>query len=200
MAREQYSTRVLVLPGIPYGPAPEHMGFPGTISLSFHTYTSLVKEVLLSVIQHGYRRLVLVKGCSGQFGLEQAMYDVRLQALAEGRSVNLRLLAIERLLVEASRHVFGGRPDSHAGIGETSLTLASRRALVDETHIGTPDIRPLRTDAPWRSEDVSDVGVFSDPVGANAEDGHRLLTLNVSAMADELHRIDQETRAEVQLR
>ena len=196
LARERHDTPILVLPGVPYGPAPEHVAFSGTISLSYHTYTSLVTEVLLSVFHHGFRRAVIVKGCSGQFGLEQAMYDVRVQALAKGDDVHLRLLPIEGPLLAASNQVFEGRPDSHAGISETSLALAYRRPLVVEEKIRTPDVKPVYTDAPWRSEDVSESGVFSDPVGANAEDGHRLLALITATMAEEFHRVDQETRGE----
>ncbi|MCB0030847.1 MAG: creatininase family protein [Anaerolineales bacterium] len=56
---------VPVFPVIPYGLTPYFMAYPGTVTLSEATYAALVKEVLASLVQHGFRRILLVNGHGG---------------------------------------------------------------------------------------------------------------------------------------
>lgn len=56
---------VPVFPGIPYGMTPYFMSFPGTVSLSPKTYGNLLCDILESLDQHGFRRIVLVNGHGG---------------------------------------------------------------------------------------------------------------------------------------
>ena len=56
---------VPVFPVIPYGLTPYFMGYPGTVTLSEATYAALVKEVLDSLVHHGFRRILLVNGHGG---------------------------------------------------------------------------------------------------------------------------------------
>ncbi|MCA1697261.1 MAG: creatininase family protein, partial [Actinobacteria bacterium] len=45
-----------------YGWAPQHMGFPGTVTLRPETLSALVTDVGLSLVHHGFRRLVVING------------------------------------------------------------------------------------------------------------------------------------------
>ncbi len=52
----------LVAPPLWYGWAPQHMGFPGTVTLRPETLSELVTDVGLSLVHHGFRRLIVING------------------------------------------------------------------------------------------------------------------------------------------
>lgn len=54
-----------VLPAVPFGLAPYFTAFPGTISLRSSTYFALIVDVLNSVYQAGFRRVLIVNGHGG---------------------------------------------------------------------------------------------------------------------------------------
>ncbi|XDZ52875.1 creatininase family protein [Neisseriaceae bacterium CLB008] len=56
---------VPVLPVVPYGLAPYFTAYPGTISLRSSTYFALITDILDSVYQAGFRRILLVNGHGG---------------------------------------------------------------------------------------------------------------------------------------
>ena len=57
---------VTVLPMLPIGKSSEHLGFPGTLTLSAETLIRLWTEVGLSVARAGVRKLVLFNSHGGQ--------------------------------------------------------------------------------------------------------------------------------------
>jgi creatinine amidohydrolase len=56
---------VPVFPVIPYGPTPSFMAYPGTVSLQLDTYFALVRDVLDSIVTHGFKRILIVNGHGG---------------------------------------------------------------------------------------------------------------------------------------
>lgn len=56
---------VPVFPAIPYGITPGLLGYPGTVSLRVETYLLLLRDVLDSLRQTGFRRVLLVNGHGG---------------------------------------------------------------------------------------------------------------------------------------
>ncbi len=56
---------VPVYPVMPFGLAPYFTEFPGTISLKTNTYFALIREVLDSLYQTGFRRILIVNGHGG---------------------------------------------------------------------------------------------------------------------------------------
>ncbi|MBP6115415.1 MAG: creatininase family protein [Neisseriaceae bacterium] len=56
---------VPVLPVVPYGLAPYFTAYPGTISLRSSTYFAMIVDILDSVYQAGFRRILLVNGHGG---------------------------------------------------------------------------------------------------------------------------------------
>lgn len=53
---------VLVAPPINYGWSPHHMGFSGTVSLRPETLSSLAEDVAISLLHHGFTRVIFVNG------------------------------------------------------------------------------------------------------------------------------------------
>jgi creatinine amidohydrolase len=53
---------VLLAPAIPYGPSHFGMAYPGTISITPETYMAYVRDVLGSLVHHGFKRILIVNG------------------------------------------------------------------------------------------------------------------------------------------
>ncbi|WP_265499675.1 creatininase family protein [Paracoccus beibuensis] len=56
---------VPVFPAVPYGLTPYFMAFPGTVSLKLSTYATLVRDILDSLYDTGFRRVLIVNGHGG---------------------------------------------------------------------------------------------------------------------------------------
>jgi len=54
-----------VLPVLNYGYTPSFMDYPGTISLSAETLQLIIRDVLDSLIHHGFRKILIVNGHGG---------------------------------------------------------------------------------------------------------------------------------------
>jgi creatinine amidohydrolase len=57
--------RAAVFPVVTYGITPYFMAYPGTISLRVTTYMQVIHDLLESLTQHGFKRLVIVNGHGG---------------------------------------------------------------------------------------------------------------------------------------
>lgn len=56
---------VLVFPVLPYGVAPYFAAFPGTVTLRLETYFAVIEDLLVSLEQTGFRRVLFVNGHGG---------------------------------------------------------------------------------------------------------------------------------------
>ncbi len=56
---------VAVFPVVNYGITPYFMAYPGTISLRVGVYMQVIQDVLESLTQHGFKRIVFVNGHGG---------------------------------------------------------------------------------------------------------------------------------------
>lgn len=56
---------IVVFPALSYGVTPTFMGYPGTITVSYATYCMLLTDLISSIAQHGFRRLLVVNGHGG---------------------------------------------------------------------------------------------------------------------------------------
>jgi len=161
---------VAVAPAMPYGASGEHQGFAGTISVGQTALELLLVELGRSACVT-FPRLLFLSGHGGN---------------AEPVARAVRLLRSESRDVRAWSPATCWRGDAHAGRTETSVMLALQPADVNLAVVAAGETRPLAEILPQlRSAGVAAVsrnGVLGDPVGADANEGMRLLT----AAADEL--------------
>ncbi len=179
------------------GFSPHHMMHPGTISLRMETFTALVRDVVVSVRRHGFRKIIFVNGHGGNVAPLSAMAH---ELAAEGMPIvfcsywDLIRSEIAETL-EGSRKTVG-----HAGEFETSVLLHVRpegvrlEAAVDERR---PPWNPrLRHDVlveagavfpPIFSSDST--GVLGDARRASTEKGRKLFESAVSRLADLARRV-----------
>ncbi len=197
-ARDKYGVKALLLPLMPYGPAWEHMAFAGTISLTYETWLRVIREIVASLIQHGFRRVLVVPGCGGHFGIEAALIELWASARREGRDVVLGVKPVGPgpEVMQFAMKAFPGLGDFHAGEGETSIALASRPHLVRRDRLAKPEMkgRPQHECFWCRMEEFSASGATGDPTRADAEVGKRLIELMNEDFARYLKEWDEQTR------
>jgi len=176
---QQEGIRVYLLPLLPYGPAEEHMAFPGTISISAETHARLVGEVLDSLVTHGFRRLVVAEGCGGH-QLYHACLEARARARQQGKDVMVwRIPAGGDAWLPLVREAFGeapAPPDFHGGEVATSINLHLRREAVRQEKLAKPDQKsPSGRHLVWFTDELTDVGAGGDARKASAEAGRKLV-------------------------
>ena len=127
--------RVIVCPAIPFGLSRHHMPFPGTITLQTQTYINLVKDVCESLIQHGFRKILIFNSHGGNTSALQAVItDLRIDTdalLYVANWWNLGAATITKVC---------GKPVYHSEESETSLALAlNQRVEMDRAKDEIPE-------------------------------------------------------------
>ena len=132
-------TDVLVAPILMPGNSPYHLEFPGTISLSSQTIQQVYFEAAQSLMQHGFKRFLLLNAHGGNQVITRYIAD-RINQETEAIAVDLGEAAAPFLTRTAPAG--GGRSgappagataafDRHGGVGETANTLYLAPTLVN---------------------------------------------------------------------
>jgi creatinine amidohydrolase len=171
---------VYVLPPVCYGKSNEHLGFPGTLSVSASTFMAVVHDLGASVAASGFRKLALYNTHGGNSSLVDVMArDLRAE-------FNLRTFTMFGSAgaaftgLNAQERAYG----FHAGEVETAFLLSATPQLVhvDEytvnyiADIASPDLLLPENGVAnfsWLTRDIAPSGVMGDPRPATAENGAR---------------------------
>jgi creatinine amidohydrolase len=161
-----------------YGKSNEHLGFPGTLSVSASTMMAVVRDVAQSVHSSGFKRLVIYNSHGGNSSLLDVMArDLRaefgLQVFRLGAGVKLSGLGEQE-----------GAYGYHAGEVETSLLLAATPDLVETDKYTSAYIRKIgepgklvpengASTYAWLTRDISPSGVMGNPAASTKEKGER---------------------------
>jgi creatinine amidohydrolase len=171
-----------VAPVLSVGFSPEHMRFPGTITLRAETWGAVVEDYVASLEQHGFARILLLASHGGNYApLANELPGLR------ARHPNVELVAYTDLLglIDAFGSVadrFGVTRDesgAHAGEMETSMMLAVEPESVhrDREEIGFMGaLGPVLDQINEEGIDaVAPNGILGDPAKASTEHGHAYL-------------------------
>jgi creatinine amidohydrolase len=196
-AARLYNTRVLVLPALPYGPASEHYGLAGTVSIPNEVYVPLVKHLLLSVIQLGFRRLAVVRGCGGHWVVPGVVWDVKAEASRSGQDVVLRILSVDEDWHGLQEKHFPGSDGGHAAVMETALCLAERSELVKRDRMEAPRLTMLNERYRVGGEaflfhEMTSTGALGDPRPATVEGGRAIWEVITTAFAAKLRDLEEQ--------
>ena len=102
--------RAAVAPALPYGVSWQHLNFPGTITLTPETLTTLLLEIITSLARHGFPRVAVVNGHGGNTAaIGTAVGEAR------QRIAGMRVLGVVRLRLHR-----GTRPRSASAGGNRS--------------------------------------------------------------------------------
>jgi creatinine amidohydrolase len=169
---------VFALPQVHYGKSNEHVGFPGTLSLSASTFMAVLRDLGASLSSARFQKLVLYNTHGGNTSLIDVMArDLRAE-------FGLRMFALHG----SGGVSFGGLDPQeraygfHAGEVETAFLLASVPELVDRfaytanyiADVTKPALlRPENAPAvfAWLTRDIAPSGVLGDPRPATPEKG-----------------------------
>ena len=171
---------IYALPPVCYGKSNEHMGFPGTLSVSAKTFLAVVRDVGASVAGAGFRKLALYNTHGGNSSLVDVLArDLRaefgLRTFSLFGSGGARF---DGLSTQEQTYGF------HAGEVETAFLLNAVPELVHTSEytanyiarIDQPELlKPEGSSAnfAWLTKDIAPSGVMGDPRSATAENGER---------------------------
>lgn len=185
--------QVLVAPTIAVGMAQHHMDFPGSMTYRPSTLLAVVRDSLLSLVRHGFRRVLVVNGHGGNVATLNAAFaetHMELDLKTPRPALRTRLLnwwelpEVDRVSVE----MFGDFVGSHATPPEVAVTWALFPETADPRPL-TPRVAPraaFHGAADFRAR-FPDGRIGSDPSLADATKGQRLLavaTEEISRMAE----------------
>ncbi len=200
LARLPADLDVLFLPVQQVGASPEHIAFPGTLSLSPETLLRLICDIGDCVARTGCRKLVIANSHGGN----SAVIDIA------ARELRLR----HGMLAVAASWARFGYPDGlfdeeekshgiHGGAVETSLMLAFRRDAVREEEIAnfepasvamSRDFTWLNAGRPvgfgWMAQDLSDNGAMGNAEAASAERGDSCADYGATAFIELLRDVE----------
>ena len=75
LLNKEMEDKVLILPIVAVGCSDHHMDFNGTLSLSHHTFAAVVKEMIQSVLHHGFYNIILLNSHGGNQGIMQVIVE-----------------------------------------------------------------------------------------------------------------------------
>lgn len=192
--------KAIVGPLVPFGVAPYHMPFPGTITLQPATFQALMYDVMMSLYRHGFRRFALPMGHGGNLASMQVVAQRFVDETQGTKALVMNALPI--MSTKFDEYFVSKKKEGHAGEGETSRLLACHPELVEMKRA-----RVYYSDAADRAEDknhplmggglfnakrswkeVAPHGSVGNPTLAKAESGEKWWDLICGWMADAIQR------------
>ncbi len=174
----------LLAPLMPYGLSSSHMNFKGTISLSPETFTMFARDMLGSLVHHGFKKIVVVNGNEPNY------YPLIMVArsLREETGVVITISNWYAALQEGWKELEGIKGTekaqwkwpyfmAHGGLLETAGTMAYDPGIVRldmATTYGSERREAFSNPVvslPARIEEVAPKGSYGDPRDATAKLG-----------------------------
>ncbi len=197
---------IYALPPVCYGKSNEHIGFPGTLSVSAGTFMAVIRDLGASLAGAGFKKLVLFNTHGGNASLVDVMArDLRAEFGLRTFSLLGSAGAIfEGLAPQEAAYGF------HAGEVETAWLLSAAPELVhtDEytsnyiADLAKPQLlKPEFSGAnfAWLTRDIAASGVLGDPTGATAEKGEMWIAAAAEKVAlalTAMYRYEEKTSFE----
>ncbi len=174
----------LLAPLMPYGLSSSHMNFKGTMSVSPETFTMFARDVLTSLIRHGFKKIVIINGNEPNF---YPMIMVA-RSLREQTDVLITISNWYAALQESWKELPGIKGTekadwkwpyfmAHGGLLETAGAMAYKEGIVRmdlATVYGAERREAFSNPAvslPARIDEVTQKGSYGDPRAATAELG-----------------------------
>lgn len=198
-AARMTDTPVIVAPGVPFGFAPHHLSWPGTISLRLETYTAMLGDIARSIIDAGFPRAIFINGHGGNSAPIRALTG---QLISDGYTVGM-VDYFSPSQADYARLLAGAMPGTgHACEQEAALMMATTGEAVAAQIAGAVAGLAPRLSQPWVApgypEDpisaagagwaaifhADDIGYYGDPGAATVKNGHELLEVTVRNLAD----------------
>jgi len=185
------SAGALVAPTISVGMAQHHLGFAGSMTLRPSTLIAVLKDMVDSLVRHGFERFYFLNGHGGNIATLAAAFSEIYATRSLGTASNappikcrLKNWWANQEVHDLAKELFGDAEGSHATPSEVSITQfaypdAIKSALLD------PPVAPRGdfTDAADYRRKFPDGRIGSNPGLATPEAGRRLCEAAVAAIA-----------------
>jgi creatinine amidohydrolase len=181
-----HDVRALVLPTLPFGPTPEHRGYgSGYVHLPKALHDAVVRAAMDSLVEQGFQRLVLWRGCGGH-DLSEVVEGFNAQSSGTARAFLPGHPFYDIWCRIGDPIVEGGHADSFT----TSIMLYRWPESVRQERIFDPQSsEPAWEDPNLDFSRYSSSGVIGDPTHASVELGERLWEASVEAVVAILEEI-----------
>ena len=189
----------VLAPPIWYGNSRGFMDFPGTVTLEPETLRAVIKDVLMSLIKHGFNKPVILDGHGGNYGMSIiAAEDLHLQTgtlVSHVRAWDMATLSKPKELPTY---------DGHGGYSETSVMLYLCPEDVDKAQYvdSAPEVEITKyagafpspsslygkgaVTLPLMMGQMVKIGHHGDPHLATAEQGKGLIEVKTAAVVEYL--------------
>lgn len=177
---------VFIAPPIHYGVCRSTRGFPGTITVGHDALRSYVKEVLISLRDSGFERILVLTGHAGSQHIS-ALKEACQMALEE-RDLRVSLVSLFDLIDPAAVET---PHDGHAGEIETSMMMVIRRDLVK----GNPGEHFPARPKFLIMKDVRRLmgcGIMGNPYLATPEKGREFLKMAAEGVISALEELESD--------
>jgi len=171
---------IYALPPVCYGKSNEHIGFPGTLSVSAQTFLAVVRDLGTSIAAAGFKKVVLYNTHGGNTSLVDVLArDLRAEfGLRTFTLFGSGGASFDGISGQERAYGF------HAGEIETAFLLHATPDLVHMNEctanyiarVDQPELlKPEGSSAnfAWLTKDIAPSGVMGDPRPATAENGER---------------------------
>lgn len=193
---ERASERVLILPHIAVCCSSHHMDFVGSLAVSHETLAHYIRDILNSVISHGFKNIVLFNSHGGNLAIGQVILE---QLGAEHPDCNIFFFTwwhiVSKELRALQESPFGGV--GHACEFETSIIANIAPHYVEGKPVPEMNIAPTFE---WAESDMLNSpcgayyrsmtelscgdGVVGAPAFASKEKGHQIQQLVVNKLGE----------------
>jgi creatinine amidohydrolase len=183
-------TGVLVAPTVSYGYSPHHMNFKGSVTLTFQTLVNVLKEVCVSLIHHGFNKIVIMNAHGGNTNpIKQALKEI--QDETGKRVYSVMVYPMPDGFGAEGTKVIEQEGGGHACELETSVGLyLGHRILMDRAMKWTPEHTSIdpnyrrKVSAAYMFDENTSIGSLGDPTLATREKGKTLVDSVVKDLAE----------------
>ena len=178
-------TGTAVTPAITFGHSPNHMGFPGTVSLRSSTLEALTLDIVVSLYEHGFRRMLFVSGHGGNRGPVQTGLRTAVESCP---GADLRYIPYWELpgVRNKQKSLFCPDPGYHVTVTEVSMVWHLMGLPLPEfQRVAFPPEPPVGAALSaerWR-ELYPDGGAGSDLAFVSEEKGGKLFEFMVGSLS-----------------
>ena len=196
---KRFENEIILCPTLSFGSSHHHIAFGGTISISANLYSSLITDLVTSILESGFRKIILLNGHGGNITPVRQALTTLSQLTEEKHPANIVLATYWEV---AGKPFAGEAPMespalSHACEYETSLMLEILPNLV---HIDKIE-RAKRPDKngyiAWEDDEkyrgvsivkstayISDNGSSGEPQLATKDKGHHLFKSALESLSE----------------
>ncbi|MEM0987241.1 MAG: creatininase family protein [Pseudomonadota bacterium] len=188
-ARMAYPQRpTVVTPVVWSGLSEHHMAYGGTLILSHETFRLVLRDLVTSLVRHGFRDILISNSHGGNV--------IAMQQICDELSGAVDATLVATSYASEAGDAFGEILDDQDGLqhaceGETAMMLAVEPDLVDDTDLGSLGVQrgdgflgAGRASYRWRPfTHMTGNGVSGIPEKATADKGERLLEVSAKAVA-----------------